>query len=395
MKNQSRRVFTLFAFRWIALCCGVMFMIQGCSYLRFPQSIVSRPQDWTMYGGSPARTNNAHAIVEPPLSVAWEYDASSGFSPYAAASSDSVLFVGNLQGEVHAINIRTGRGFGSHDFGSAIVGTPLIDNEILYVALAHDDESIVAYNLVYGSTPWRAHLGDIESSPLLLANRIYVTTLSGKLVCLDKKTGDALWTYELPQHLRTRMIRSSPASDGSIVVFGTDNGQVRGVSINEGKLLWTAQTRGSVPASPSMSGGRVFVGSLDSSMYAFDAQSGKLLWMQPMGARIVSSQAVDELSVYVGTVGRALYCLDAKSGTILWKAATSGAITSAPLISGETIYVGCIDRMLYALDARTGKLLWQYKTDGRIKTMPVISDGMLFVLSEDRTVLAFKHSAHR
>lgn len=369
--------------------------LAGCSYLRLQQVPLATADDWTMYGGTIGRTNVARSEIDPPLIPFWEYDASAGFGPYSGAIVGDYLFVGNLQGEVHVINIVTGKGAGSYDFGTSLAGTPVINQGEMYVALSRNDESLLAYNLVTGSIDWRAKLGDIESSPLLIGKRLYVTSMQGTLTCVEISTGETAWTYRLPQRLRTRVIRSSPASDGTSIIFGGDDGGVYAVGAADGKLRWSATTGGSIVASPSVALGKVYVGSLDNTFYAFDAGTGKQLWKQPLGSRIFSSQAVTDRSVFVGTSGRLVYCLDAQTGAVVWRAATGSVVNATPLVSGSVVYVGCLDKTLYAYAAETGELLWKYKTEGRIKTMPLASKEFLFVMAEDRFILAFKHSNAR
>jgi outer membrane protein assembly factor BamB len=369
--------------------------LAGCSYLRLLQFPAPSADDWTMYGGTIGRTNTARHEIAPPLAPLWEYDASAGFGAASAAIAGSYLFVGNLEGDVHAIDIKTGKGAGSYDFGTALVGTPVIDGGEMYVALSRSDESLLAYNLFTGVIDWRAKLGDIESSPLLIGRRLYVTGVAGTLTCVETATGEAAWTYRLPQHVRTRTIRSSPASDGASIFFGADDGTVYAVRVNDGTLRWSAKTGGSVIASPSVALGKVYVGSLDNSFYAFGAETGSQIWKQPLGSRIYASQAVSDSSVYVGTAGRSMYRLDARSGAILWRASTGSVVNAAPLIAGSIVYVGCLDKTISAYSAATGELLWQYKTEGRIKSMPVASRDVLFVLAEDRSVLAFTHRDRR
>jgi len=345
-----------------------------------------------MYGGGIGRTNVAHSSVDPPLAPLWEYDASAGFGPFSGAIAGNNLFVGNLSGEVHVVDIPTGKGMGKYDFGTAIVGTPVVDRDLMYLALSRSEESLIAYNLVTAKIEWRARLGDIETSPLLMNKRLYVTSLEGSLICADSRNGEIVWRFTLPTNLRTRTIRSSPASDGVVVVFGCDDGDVYAVGIDDGKLRWTAKTGGSVLASPSVTLGKVFVGSLDNTFYAFDAGSGKLVWKQPLDAKIYSSQAVDDHAVFVGTSGRRVFCLDAQTGRVLWRAPTNSVVNAAPLVSGGAVYVGSLDKTLYAFDCASGELLWQYKSEGRIKTMPLATGQYLFLFAEDRSVIAFKHS---
>jgi outer membrane protein assembly factor BamB len=373
----------------------VVAEFSACNYIRFKYPLTTAADDWNMYGGSPARTNVAKSILLPPLAPKWVYDASAGFSPYSAAVVDSYLFIGNLQGEIHVVNINTGKGAGNTDFGSAIIGTPVIDHNVMYIALSQDEESVIAYDLFMGKVSWKASVGAVESSPLLIENRLYVTTYSGKLVCMSKQTGETSWTFTIPQRTRTKVTHSSPASDGETIIFGCDNGDLYAVTRDDGKLLWSVHVSESIIASPSVSEGKVFAGSLNDTLYAFDMKNGKGLWKQSLGAKIFSSQAVDGNRVYVGTAGRNVYCLDASTGKPLWKTTTNNIVNAAPLLSGNVLYVGCIDKTLYAYDALSGELLWQYKTEGRIKTMPVVSKQYLFVLVEDHSVIAFTHVDQR
>jgi outer membrane protein assembly factor BamB len=343
-----------------------------------------------MYGGDIGRTNVARETLTPPLTMVWEYDASAGFSPYSVTVADSLLFVGNLQGEIHAVDVTTGKSKGVHDFGSAIVGAPVVDANMIYLALAREEESFLAYNLERGEIEWSDKLGAIESSPLLVDQRLCVASSRGKILCVDKLNGSMPWTYTVAQSKKGSMIHSSPASDGNVLVFGCDNGNLYALDIRNGNLKWIAGTSGSILASPSISGGKVFVGSLDKNFYAFDVETGKEVWRCSLGSSIYSSQAVDERHVIVGTVGRMLYCLKKETGEVIWSYRASGAINAAPIISGPVVYAGSIDKHLYAFDTDSGNMLWQYTTEGRIKTMPVIWRQQLFLLAEDHSVFAFK-----
>lgn len=367
----------------------VPLLIGACTQLRLERPLRQSGDDWGMYGGSGARANAASTVLVPPLSLAWEFDAGAGFGPSAAAVEDSVLFVSNLHGEVHAVDVLTGKQLGAHDFGASIFGTPIVDHEMLYVGLDDEDKTLLGYNLQTTAVEWQAKLGQTEASPLLLGDRLYVATLDGRLVNVNKNNGQVVWTFSLPEKARTTIVRSSPASDGKSVIFGSDCGTVYAVNIGDGKLRWSASARRSIIASPSIVGGKVYVGSLDSTFYCFDAETGKLLWSRPLGAKIYASQAVADGRVVVGCLGRTISCLGADDGRVLWSFEANGVVNAAPLISGGVVYTGCLGKTLYALDARNGAELWHYDTEGRIKTVPVIAKDRLFILAEDRSVLAF------
>ena len=159
--------------------------ISSCSYLHIERNLSAGAGDWGMYGGDIQRANIAHADIPPPLTQLWEYNAGAGFSSYSASIAESTLIIGTLHGEIQIVDALTGKGLGSHAFGSAVVGTPIIDHDMLYVALSHSEESLVAFDIQRGKADWQAKLGDIESAPLLVNNRIVVAAVRGKVVCVD------------------------------------------------------------------------------------------------------------------------------------------------------------------------------------------------------------------
>jgi outer membrane protein assembly factor BamB len=367
-----------------------IIMLASCSYIQIEKTFHVRADDWQMYGGGENRSNVAQNKIQPPLTKLWEYNAGGGFSGYSVAIVDSTLFIGTLIGEVHLINLATGEKLGTTDFGTAIIGTPIPDEDVLYVPLAHDEMSIVAYNVRSGKNEWQQKMGDIETSPLLRDGKLFVTTLGGKLVCLNKTNGENVWTFTVPATGHSSMIHSSPASDGHAVFFGADNGSLYAVDINDGKLLWQTKTGGAVIASPSVIGGKVFFGSLDQTFYACDANTGTPVWKRALDASVVTAQAIDQQHVFVGTTGGSFYCMNKDDGTIVWKYTAKSVFNAAPIVTGDVVYAGCTDRTLYAFQANTGEVLWKLETEGRIKTMPVAWKEYLVVLTEDDVVMAFR-----
>ena len=368
----------------------MMLLGEGCSHLRLQHLLHSSTDDWMMYGGTAGRTNRRYDSLIPPLKIRWQYEVSGGFAGFGGSIADGVLCIADLRGEVSIIDIKTGKSLATKNFGSAIAGTPVIEGDLMIIAFAHDQKSIRAYNLISGAMMWSKQSGDIESSPLLLDARVYVTTSDGKLICLDKFKGETIWVFDPPVNRLHKMTRSSPASDGKIIVFGNDGGDLYAVDAINGQLKWKSSARGGIVASPSISDGKIFVGSLDSTFYAFDASTGEPVWMRHLSAKIYSSQAVDDRYLYMGTIDRTFYCLDKTDGSVLWNTQTGGVATSSPIVTGSVVYLGCLDKKLKAIDAKTGNIIWQYEADGRIKTSPVVWKNYLFLFPENRSVIAFQ-----
>lgn len=364
--------------------------IYGCTVLRMYEPLKVLPSDWVIYGGNIHRTHTAHDEIRLPLVQVWDYDANAGFGNGSVVVADSFVFVGTLQGELHVVRIRTGKRVGATDLGSAIVGTPVVAGELVYAPLSRNDDNLIAFNLQRAAVEWRAKVSDIETSPLLIENKIYVTTLRGELVCVERYSGDVVWRFEIPSREPLKAIRSSPASDGETIFFGADDGKLYAVRRENGKLLWRFTTQGSIVATPSVYAARVFVGSTDNFFYCVDASNGKLVWKRSVGSRFYGAQAVDRDRVFVGAADGQLYCFHAGTGDILWTFQAQSVISAAPLVSGNIVFVGSLDKHLYALDAITGKVVWSKEFPSRIKISPVVWREYLIVLLEDRRMVAFQ-----
>ncbi len=382
-------------FSWLCLS------ISGCGLLRIDGGVRVHADDWTTFGGNPQHMNVALHELHLPLAKLWEYDAGGGFGNTPVVVVDSLIFVGTLHGELHVVNLGTGKRVGSVDLGSAIMGTPIVRGELVYVALTNNEENLVAFNLQRGVPEWRSKIGDIETSPLHIDNRLYVATLEGTLLCLDQVDGEVVWTYEVPvqadkggrgwpQDEKRKPIRSSPAADEGAIYFGADDGKLYAVRQLDGKLLWAFATRGNIVSSPSVYAGKVYFGSIDNTLYCLRASSGALVWKRDLGNKLFSSQAISEGRVYTTAGDGHVYCLDAVSGELHWTFLAKSVINSGPLIAGNIVFVGSLDKHLYALDAISGKLLWSESLPGRIKCSPVAWGDFLVVLVEDRSIIAFR-----
>ncbi len=374
------------------LCCSAMLCLWlvGCGSIRLKNAPAIDTDSWQQYGGGMEHTNVAKHELLPPLDSIWSYDASAGYSEYSVSVADGMVFLGTLQGEVFVLNIETGEKLGKYDFGLPVFGTPVIDSGMMYAATANNKTGLFAYDILNGKIKWKQNFGGVETSPLLIQNRLYITTLNGDVYCLNKKTGTVVWKIITPLFERSAFLHSSPASDGKNLVYGCDDGSLFCLSVDDGKLLWRAKTLKSITASPSIRNGVVYIGSQDEHLYAFDINTGKELWKTPLGAKIFSSQAVSNDYVYVGTSAGEVIGLKASSGEIVWRFKAESVIATAPLVSGDVVYAGSLDRTLYALDTKTGKQLWKHSTEGRIKSMPVIWKEYLVLPLDNRMVLGFK-----
>ncbi len=361
----------------------------GCGGIRIERRYEQRSYDWLMYGGAPDRTNQSHSIVSPPLKPVWEYNALGGISGTPLVK-DSIVIVGTLHNELHAIRLSNGEELGTVSLESAAAGTPVWDGNYVYVPGALGMETVASFSLRDGKRQWSARYGPAESSLLLIGEFLYATTLDGVLVCLKKLDGTEFWKFEPAEKELRKPARSSPASDGEVIAFGSDDGWIFAVERLTGKLRWKYQGGASIFATPVLWEGICVVGSVNGVVYAVDTRTGELRWKYDTGSRIYAPAAASGSKALICAANGKVIALSLDSGKQIWSFSARSVVSSAPLIDGEIVYVGSLDRKLYALRLQTGEELWHYEMEGRIKVSPVIWGDFLLLTSEDKYITAFR-----
>ncbi len=100
---------------------------------------------------------------------------------------------------------------------------PLADNNRVFIGFA--DGSVVALSIEEGMVIWENKVADgskfidVDSTPVLFANKLFVSTMAGHVAVLNPDTGVLL--RKLP-YISSR----SPLVDGQNLVFGTVDGEV-------------------------------------------------------------------------------------------------------------------------------------------------------------------------
>ena len=367
---------------------SLFFFFAGCSSIELSAPLKLSPADWAMFGKEYHHSfRDAESSFAFPMRVLWSYDASAGFGNGSLAVADSVLFAGTLQGELHAVDVVNGKHIGHIKTGSAIYGAPVVNETRLYLPVASGKNSIIALDLVEGNKLWTAEIGGVETSPVLLHGKLFVTSLNGSLYCLDTSSGKTEWTFRTDD-----AIHSSPAADDSLLFFGNDEGFVFAVNAFDGKLKWKYKTGAAVFGSPCFSGGTTFIGSRDHFLYAFDAAHGDVKWKFDSGDRIMSCPSVNDSLVFVSSLNGTVSAVSINDGALKWKFTNHSVVNTTPVVTASAIFVGALDDNLYALSPGDGSVLWKYDIGSRIKTSPVASRGMLFVAAEDKSVYCFVSS---
>ncbi len=217
--------------------------------------------DGFCYGFDPASaTTPPVAGSEPTLKELWRFDCN---PPERHAKNGKILKYGLPEGP------------------SDVIGTPVIVNDRIYVAIGQEPEQGDGAGAVNCIAP-SAGVGDISRSGSIWTNTkigrsvstasvsdglVYIADLAGQVHCLDSSTGQELWSHDTEAHVWG----STLVADGKIYV-GNENGQLTVLAVGkEKKVIGAVDLKEAIYSTPVAANGVLYVGTAG-NLYALEVR---------------------------------------------------------------------------------------------------------------------------
>jgi uncharacterized repeat protein (TIGR01451 family) len=159
-----------------------------------------------------------HAINEETGDIEWTYQAGGAISHTPAAGEDKVFF-GSEDHRVYAIDANTGLEAWIYETGGPILSSPIIHGRTVYIGSF--DHYLYAIDTENGQLRWRYDAGNrVWTSPSLDVenSRLYFGSEQPKAHCLNATTGELLWTHDLAGE---GMRNTYPTFADDVVIFQT------------------------------------------------------------------------------------------------------------------------------------------------------------------------------
>jgi outer membrane protein assembly factor BamB len=240
-----------------------------------------------------------------------------------------------------------------------------------------------------------------KSAPLYCDGHVYKGADIGKMQAFDAETGALTWEYAVTGATPRKGIWSTPVVDGVRLYFGAYNGVVYCLDRRTGQEIWTNSLGDWVGASPLVVAKHnlLYIGVemarpwSKGSMVALDMDSGEKVW---------------EVFTKNYQHGSAGYCrkhdlliwpsadhvtlgMSPRTGEVMWSFATQRSVKGSVAVDearGLAAFAS-FDKSIYVIDAATGALLLKHATDEICYTTPLFVDGRLFCGSGDKHLYVF------
>ena len=288
-----------------------------------------------------------------------------------------------------------------------------------------EQEAAIAIDASTGKTLWEhAYTAPItvnmsrapgpRATPLVLDGAVFTVGATGKLHCLDTRTGDVIWSHDLfaefTGHVQDEYYAASPLAyrDTIIVPVGAPGGAVMAFDRRTGKVAWRAHDFRISYASPiliDVDGQAQAVLVMESEVIGIDPANGALLWTHPhrnvtrtnVSTPVWGAGNLLFVSSAYDSVGRMLH-LTKNGGTTmvreLWTSRDLRVHVANAIRVGDTIYGSSGDfgpAVFAALDVNTGQVRWQQR--GMTKASFILADGRFIMLNEDGELVLASPSA--
>ena len=343
---------------------------------------------WTQFRGDDALTGVAGDALPQSLALAWTFEAGEGVES-TPAIADGVVYVGSLEGRLHAVELATGRERFRYQAAGEIRSSPAVRDGVVY--FGDEAGTFHAVDARTGARRWTYATGGAVSSSANFAvqgDRIRVVfgSYDNFLYAVDAERGELVWKLETESY-----VHATPAIAGGVIYVAGCDGFLRAVRAGDGRELGKVELGGNTAASPAIAAGRAFVGTFGSEVVAVDLDPLAVAWRFKDATRqfpYYGSAAVAAATVVVGGRDKRVRALDARTGKERWSFATPAHVDASPVIAGDRVVAASLSGDLYVLSLATGERLWHYAAGAPLAASPVVADDHLVLATTGGTVLA-------
>jgi len=360
-----------------ALIALVMLMTAGTTF--------AQSSDWAQWGGPQRNFKSDTTGLAASWPAAgprriWQRELGEGYS--AIAAEHGTLYTMYRKGEneiVIALDAATGKTL--WEYGYAAPFSP-------------------QYDMSNGPGP--------HATPLVTGNLLFASGATGKLHCLDKRSGKVLWSHDLITEfqgtLRVNGYSCSPIAykDKVVMMVGGQASSLVAFNQKDGSVAWKKHDFRNSTSSPiviNVDGQDQLVAFMYSEVVGVDPNNGNLLWSHPHpvdyglnttmpvwgsdkllfissgydgGSRVIklsrSGDKTDVEEVWAHRLMRVHFTDAIRVGDVVY--GSSGDFGPAPFT---------------AVDVKTGKVLWRNRSFPRASFL--FADGRFIILDEDGQLL--------
>ena len=279
------------------------------------------------------------------------------------------LFVTSAFAFVAALDAATGREIWRQDLNAPITSPPTVQGDRVFVTAA--DSTMWSMDVATGRIDWTNTGTDSittvarGAAPAVTGDLVILPSKAGELTAMRRANGGVAWTSVVAgrrvgaAYAAISSITGDPVVDGGRIYAANHQGRLVALEARTGNEIWTAREAAFGPVWPA--GGSVFLISDENRLLRLNAADGSLIWAVELPLYQPTRRERNRLAIFAqhGPVlagGRlwvtssdgALRGFDPASGAMQVETGVPGGAASGPVVAGQTLYVLARDGRLHA-----------------------------------------------
>lgn len=358
-------------------------MLSCTSRFKYSDQFAAGSTTWPNYRGDLAASGAApSADFSGQLDLLWEDKYS--YRPAAPLTVYHDHLVVTTTGKrVHFYNTESGDLYGRLRLAGTGQTAVLMQDTLLYVGLSPQRNRVDAINLKSRKAIWRVPVKDASPAPIILNDRLIISSSDGTVFCLDLKTGDQIWNFAG----KGRFVAPLAYGDGRIFQ-PSDNGSLYAIDASTGDLAYEVKLDGPLVGGVAVSD-LVYVASMSGEVYGIQANSGTVLWQTRLKGPVWTSPAVNDEMIVIGHSGGEIVALSRNNGSLVWSYPIVEVVKASPLLVGQYVVAGTMSGKLVVLNAQDGTVVSETKAVGAIAFPPVTDGTRIFVATQSGRILCY------
>jgi outer membrane protein assembly factor BamB len=357
---------------------------------------VAPPSAWPVFRGTAESSGHAEVQLPDQPELLWSRAFEKGSFESSAVIVEGVIYVGNLDGYLYAIDAVTSETRWKYFSELGFMATPAVRDGRVFIG--DTDGLFVCLDAAAAGKPLWQHQtnAEINSSANFYGDYVLVGSQDATVYCLRRDNGELVWEYTIGDMIQCGIT----VTDHYCFVAGCD-AVLHVIDIETGEAFGTVDIGDPTGATPSVWGDMLFVGTQGAAVLGIDWRAGELVWTRRQTRRQLPYQSSPAIAagnegragcIVIGGRDKMVHCLDAATGDIVWEFTTKARVDSSPLVMGERVYVGSADGRVYGLDLASGEEVWSYEAGGKFSASPGVADGRMVIGSSDGVLYCFGSS---
>ncbi|MFB6317738.1 PQQ-binding-like beta-propeller repeat protein [Saccharicrinis sp. FJH54] len=337
---------------------------------------------WPVFRGDPALTGVTQSALPADPEILWTFASGDQFKSSPVVCKGTIV-VASMDGILYAVNMQ-GQKVWTYTSESGFEAPATMHGAYVYVGDLGG--SVHCLDLKNGEEKWQYKTdGQIMGSPVVYTWQGKTTLMFGSydyfLYALDPESGKLLWKYESDNY-----INGAPACLNGEVIFGGCDGFLHVIGVPDGKLREKVEVATYVAGSSALEDKMAYTGDYDGRFSAIDLAHKSIKWRWEDATKnlaFIASPALSGKTVIAGCRDKFLYCFNKSDGSVIWKYNTGSRVDASPVISGSKVLAANMRGDVLILDLNNGKVLTSYELGSAISGTPAVVDGKILVAAED------------